>query len=283
MTAGLQPDPCPELPVERGPRGKGVGSWVHERKHRYLAEYLHATRRAWAAWPQRVYVDPFCSFGRMLGEGESFTRDGGAVVAWRESVAGGAPFTRVLVGDLEPDRSAACTARLAKLGAPVERFTGPASEAIVSMVARVPKGALCMTFIDPYNLEHLTMDLFKALAPLRTDIAAHFSVYDLNRNKDLEFDPKRARFDGTAPGWRTDPAVLAANKVSLPGVFFRYWHGMVKGLGGWEGSREMPLIKTDNNSPRYRLVFFAKDELPLRIWNDVARNGPEGQASLSLV
>lgn len=40
------PDPYPELPVERGPHGRGVGRWVVDEKHRYLARYLDATREA---------------------------------------------------------------------------------------------------------------------------------------------------------------------------------------------------------------------------------------------
>ena len=30
----VHPDPCPELPIERGPNEDGVGSWVPEQKHR---------------------------------------------------------------------------------------------------------------------------------------------------------------------------------------------------------------------------------------------------------
>jgi hypothetical protein len=39
--------------------------------------------------------------------GESVTRDGGAVVAWRALAEKQTPFTQVLVGDLEPERARA--------------------------------------------------------------------------------------------------------------------------------------------------------------------------------
>jgi hypothetical protein len=46
----------------------------------------------------------------------------------------------------------------------------------------------------------------------------------------------------------------------------------VLGLG-FKHSKEMPLVHNNDNHPIYRLVFFARHELPLRVWGDVAR-GP---------
>ena len=39
-------DPYPDLPIELGRQGEGVGRWVPEMKHTYLAKYVEATRRA---------------------------------------------------------------------------------------------------------------------------------------------------------------------------------------------------------------------------------------------
>jgi hypothetical protein len=98
-TPVVYPDPCPDLPIERGPEDKGVGNWVPWEKHRLLSEYLNASRFAWKKWKSRVFLDPFSGPGRIQVAGESFTRDGGAVVAWR-SLAKEAPFTNMFVGDL---------------------------------------------------------------------------------------------------------------------------------------------------------------------------------------
>jgi hypothetical protein len=104
----ISPDPCPDLAVERGPDGKGVGSWVPTQKHRLLPEYLNASCHAWRKWPSRVFIDPFSGPGRIQVAGESVTRDGGAVVAYRALAEKQAPFTRMLVGDLAKDRALAC-------------------------------------------------------------------------------------------------------------------------------------------------------------------------------
>jgi three-Cys-motif partner protein len=269
----LRPDTHPDPPVERGPEEKGVGVWVPKEKHMYLATYLHATRHAWNRFPHRVLIDPFCGPGRIQVKGEDTTRDGGAMVAWRQSVHSGMPFTQVLVGDLDPDRAAACAARLAAAGAPVESFAGPAVETVKAMAARVQRrGALCMAYIDPYNLQYLSFEIIESLAKLKVDFAVHFSTMDLARNVDAEFT--RARFDEAAPGWRDHINVRAMGKAAARDAFFKYWCSKVRDLG-FQFSEAMPLITNDQQHGIYRLVFFARStsDLPTRIWNDIAR-GP---------
>ena len=266
------PDPCPTLPIEKGPEGKGVGRWVWEDKHRLLAEYLWATRNAWPDWPRRIFIDPFCSTGRIQAVGEGFTRPGGAVRAWL-SLEKNAPFTGMFVGDKEPERAAACVTRLQAIGARAKAFPGLADDTVPQMVRLVPRGALCMAYVDPYNLELLSFSILEQLARLpKVDLAVNFSTMDLQRNAEFEFDPSRARFDGTAPGWREDSEVCAASKRNVPLAFFNYWFNLVTGLG-FEHSQEMPLVRNNEGRPIYRMVFFARHPLPKRIWGDVAR-GP---------
>lgn len=264
-------DPCPDLVVERAPDGTGVGSWVPEFKHRLIAEYLTATRHAWKRWQHRVFIDPFAGPGRIQVKGESFTRDGGGLVAWR-TLAEHAPFTSMLVGDIAPERAEACRRRLRAVGAPVQAFVGPALETVPQMVAAVPKGALCFVYLDPYNLELLDFELIRALSVLKVDLAINFSTMDLLRNVEAEFDPERARFDGTAPGWRSDAEIQTLNRSNVPVAFFHYWRRLVEGLN-FTHSREMPLVPNDRGHAIYRMVFFARNDMPLRVWSDIAR-GP---------
>lgn len=152
------PDPLPQLPIEQGPEGKGVGAWVPREKHQLLRKYLDASRYAWRDWRSRVFIDPFSGPGRIRVEGEGITRDGGAVVAWR-SLCKEAPFTNMFVGDLVKERATACARRLQALGAPARAFPGSAQETVKAMVAAVPPLSLCMAFIDPYNLEFLSSEV----------------------------------------------------------------------------------------------------------------------------
>lgn len=269
----VEADPCPELLVDEGPDGGGVGSWVPAQKYTLLAKMLGGTRYARKAHPRRIFIDPFCGPGRVRVRSESFTRDGGAVVAWRHSQQFGCGFTKVLVGDLDGNRAGACEKRLLALGAPVQAFTGPAVETIKKMVATVPKdsGTLTLAYIDPYNLKFLSFEIMKALAALdRVDLLVHFSTMDLTRNVDLELDRDRARFDPTAPGWREQAG--ARSKGNLSSGFFDYWHGLVSALG-FKASEQQPLVTNDQNRGIYRLVFFSRHPLANKVWGDVAK-GP---------
>ncbi|MFY9460213.1 MAG: three-Cys-motif partner protein TcmP [Aquabacterium commune] len=262
----------PGLPIEKGPHGRGVGRWVPEEKHRYLKRYLDATREAQKKFKQRVLIDPFCGPGRIQVEGENFTREGGSVMAYQQSVHSGAPFTRVLVGDIDQERVRANELRLASVGAPVAAFTGPANETVDAMIKAVPFGALTLAYIDPYNLEHLSFSIIERLAKLEhVDFAVHFSLMDLTRNIDMELDPKRDRFDHALPGWRARVPTDALSKASLPGWFFTAWCNAVEALG-FKVSGQMPLITDGKGRSIYRLVFFSRHPLPDRIWNDIARS-----------
>jgi len=276
---GIETDPRPDLIVDKGPEGKGVGQWVPKQKHVLLAKYLLATRYAWKKWPHRVLIDPFCGPGRIQVKEELFTRDGGVLLAWRQSQAGGAPFTQVCIGDIDAQRLDAAEARLGALGASVSKFSGPAIEAVPKMRQAIPPNALAFAYFDPYNLELLSFSLIEQIAQLKNvDFAVHFSTMDLSRNVEFEFDPTRARFDDTAPGWRKNVDVLGSTKAAVPAAFFKYWCGLVRGLG-FSFSKEMPLVFNDRGHAIYRLVFFSRHQLPTRVWADVAR-GPNRNLDL---
>jgi three-Cys-motif partner protein len=135
-----------------------------------------------------------------------------------------------------------------------------------------------MAYVDPYNLEHLTFSILQALSTLRVDLAVNFSNMDLRRNVDFESDPRRARCVETAPGWRDHQIMAGTSRSGRPLVFFSYWIDLVSKLG-FEHSKEMPLVTSDGGQSIYRLVFFARHDLPKRIWGDVAR-GPNRDLDL---
>lgn len=262
-------DTHPNLVVERNKSEEGVGRWVLEQKYMYLCKYIDAARAATILWPNRVYIDPFCGPGRIQVRGESFTRPNGAMSAWLQSNRSRSPFTKLLIGDIDPGRVSACCDRLVAQGASVLPFVGPAEETVKQMVAAVPSGSLCLVYVDPYNLELLNYGMIQELAKLkRADFVFHFSTMDLTRNIDQELE--RGRFNKVAPGWQT--RADQASKSNLLSIFFQYWQELIVELG-YECSEAMPLITNDKNSCIYNLVFFAKHDLPRRLWGDVAR-GP---------
>ena len=266
-----EPDSHPELVVDRGKYGDGVGAWVPAEKHRLLATYIDAARAAansgkFTNW---VYLDPFSGPGRIQVRGENFTRPGGAMIAWKQSLLSKAPFSKVLIGDIDEQRLHACDARLKAAGCPTQAFTGPAAETAVQMVRSVPRGSLCLVYIDPYNLALLSRQMIAEFAKLpKVDFVVHFSTMDWLRNVEMELQPERARFDEVSPGWRERLAKVS--RSSLPVAFFDDWHRQIRELG-FEFSKEMKLIFNDDQHEIYKLVFFARHDLPLKLWKDVAR------------
>lgn len=143
------------------------------------------------------------------------------------------------------------------------------------MVVDVPRGALCIAFVDPYNFELLDFDMLRTLACRKVDLIIHFSTMDVLRNTDMELDPSRARFDNAAPGWRDQPWAKTGNKASLPVAVESYWQSLVKGLG-FEHSAARPLITNDRGRGIYKLAFFARHDLPIRLWGDIAKDRNRG-------
>jgi three-Cys-motif partner protein len=112
-----------------GPDGliaqKDLGSWTLE-KHEILRKYVGI-----ASGPRQgflrplkpgltpaggVYIDLYCATGLgQLKDTKEFI-DGSAVVAWKESFAKKAPFSKVIIGDAHEESLRACEARLRAAG-----------------------------------------------------------------------------------------------------------------------------------------------------------------------
>ena len=264
-------DRVPELPIELGRSNDGVGSWVPDMKHTFLAKYVEGTRQARKKFKKRVYVDLFCGPGRIRVKGEESSRHGGAQVAWLHSRLDDAEFTSCLVADLDAARADACAKRLRAFGAPVQAFVGPADDTVDQVLKEIPRDALCLAYLDPYNLQYLTFNIIEKLSRLKyVDFAVHFSTMDLRRNVLMEYSHERARFDSAAPGWREHIDAAAFVRGDADEAFFEYWCGLVSRLG-FSISKRMPLVRDDGNRPLYHLVFFSRHPLPNRIWGDVAQ------------
>lgn len=264
-------DQYPDLTIERGRDGLGVGAWVPNEKHTYLAKYVEATRQARKKYSRRVYIDLFCGPGRIQVKGEDRTRHGGAQIAWQHSRLDQAGFTDCFIGDLDGERASACERRLSGLGASVKSFTGPAEVVVDQVIAALPSRCLSLVYLDPYNLQYLSFSIIEKLARLpRIDFAVHFSTMDLRRNVLMEFNPERARFDAAAPGWRDHIDPDSFIRGDADEAFFDYWCGLVESLG-FTISDRMPLVRDDANRPLYHLIFFSRHPLPNRIWGEVAQ------------
>ncbi|MDP1962020.1 MAG: three-Cys-motif partner protein TcmP [Reyranella sp.] len=87
-----------------------VHVWAKE-KYLYLERYLDISRGARGMYlgPGKAgatFVDLFCGVGRAQVQETGEWIDGSALVAWKTSVKGNTPFSKVYVADKDADRRA---------------------------------------------------------------------------------------------------------------------------------------------------------------------------------
>ncbi len=164
-----------------------VGSWAKE-KHELLCRYINTARsvRAKFIGPNKAgatYIDIFAGAGRSKVRRSGEYIDGSCVAAWKMSVAGNAPFSKVYIADASEERLSYATQRLKALGAPVESFIGPAHLTVEIIASRLNPYGLHFAFIDPFNLGAFEFNVMQKLAKLsRIDMLVHISKMDLQRN-----------------------------------------------------------------------------------------------------
>lgn len=152
----------PQAPLIQGDDGlpaEEVGAWAVE-KHNYLARYLDISRGArqkflGARKAGATFIDLFCGTGRARIRETGQWTDGSAVAAWKIGQKGNAPFSEVLVADIDEERRRACIERLKRAGAPVRELNGSAIEAANDVITAVNQFGLHFAFLDPYNLAQL--------------------------------------------------------------------------------------------------------------------------------
>ncbi|QRQ81098.1 three-Cys-motif partner protein TcmP [Paralysiella testudinis] len=254
-----------------------VGEWAKE-KHDCLNRYIDISRGVRKKFVGEdgagaTYIDPFCGPGLCKIKNTNEYIDGGAVAAWKKSVAGGAPFSQVLIGDLDKERLAAAEQRLRTLGAPVKIYQGSATETIKTIVNSLNAYALHFAFLDPYNLETLDFNIIETLSALkRIDMLVHISKMDLQRNGAKYISKEEhSSLDSFIPGWRQRIDVARGNQVQREQVF-ECWKDLIESTGVYSSS-DVRLITGSKNQHLYWLLLAAKNDLALKFWKTAVDTG----------
>jgi len=261
------------LPVE------DVGEWVAD-KHELLCDYIQIstyTRKKYLPPDGRggsTCIDLFCGPGRAKIRDTGEFVDGGCVAAWRKSVNGGAPFSKVIIGDIDEQRLALAKTRLERLGAPVTALLGPAKETASEAVQACGVGALNFAFLDPYSLGTLDFSIILALSRLyRIDIMVHVSQMDLQRNFDRNSFKDRSALDAFAPGWRDEVDTSSTQRTGRQ-AYFEYWKRLVSSTG-IKTNAEIRLVTGPGHQPLYLLLLATRHELAHKFWGIVAQKDDE--------
>ena len=150
--------------------------------------------------------------------------------------------------------------------------TEATAEATVDdVLRRIPRRGLHLAYLDPFNLGQLPFSVIVRLSRFpKIDIIVHFSVMDLQREIELDFDRDASRFEVFAPGWRAHIDIRTMTKIEARAKFVEYWLELVRKLG-FKCSKEKPLLTNSNNGPLYRMRFLLRHPLAEKLWNDIAR------------
>lgn len=247
-----------------------VGAWAKE-KQDHLCRYIDISRgvRAKYLQPQgpggACYIDLFCGPGRSFVKETGEWIDGSPVAAWKKSRDGGAPFSKVIIADLDKERLDAATARLEGLGAPVLAIHGPASETAFRALQGSAVYGLNFAFLDPFSIGALDFGIFKTLSKLkRIDILAHVSKMDLQRNLGINVSAENSQFDRFAPGWR-NAVDLNQQQATIRRDVMEYWRKSVANTG-IATSEDTRLITGSKGQHLYWLLLAAKHDLAHTFW-----------------
>lgn len=253
-----------------------VGAWATE-KHELLCRYVDITRSVRSKFlgygkGGATYIDLFAGTGRARLRRSGKFIDGSCVAAWKTSVAGKAPFSKVYIADSDPERLHAAETRLKNLGAPVISICGKATDTANHIKALLNPHGLHFAFIDPFNLGAFDFSVMQQLAPLkRIDMLVHVSKMDLQRNLGFNLTAQQNAFDVFAPGWKNHINLSQSHKGIRQAVF-EYWQSKVASLGV-APSAEMRLITGSRKQHLYWLMLAAKHDLAHKFWKTAMDDG----------
>jgi len=248
-----------------------VGEWAEE-KHARVRKYVdisRATRRQFTNGPGGAsYIDPYCGPARARIRGSTRIVDGSAVVAARQSIDNGVPFTEIHIADTNDAFTEIAEKRLVALGMKVMRYTGTAEESTPRILAAINPYGLHFTLLDPYDLRSLPFQVIRQLAGVeRMDLLIHVSWQDLQRNLRRYIQAESSPLDVFVPEWRTAVDIMRPDNVVRVNIL-QYWLALIRqcDMQPAEGIEE---VTGSKNQHLYWLVFVARHKLAIQFWEEI--------------
>jgi three-Cys-motif partner protein len=242
-----------------------VGDWAKD-KHDYLCRYISATWGVRSKFLQptgsrpaggAAFIDLFGGPGRCCVRGAKVDlRDGSPLIALGHKEA---PFTKVIVCDLDTENVEALRARTAHYSGRTVVVEGDCHSKINQVVAAIPPYGFNIAFIDPFSSDQLRVDTITKLAAVkRMDLIINFPTGDKKRNYEREGFSSPGDVVGQIEDLR---------KRLEP---FGYRNEQVRDMA----------VRNSKHNILYHLVFASKDPKGNKIWKDITKNESSGQRNL---
>ncbi len=267
----LDADPADGLVVQC------VGEWERE-KHDPLERYIEASAgpRSKFLRPRPGVVSGGAAFIDLYaGPGRARVRSSGSIVDGSPLIAlkhGKAPFTKVILCDIDPVNADALRRRVAPYGPRAVVIEGDCHANIDRIVAEIPRAGLNIALVDPFSLGQHDFDTIARLARIdRMDMLIHFPTMDAKRNWGQGSELRLTKALGT-DAWR--------GKVRRPREVTRAIDTLRERLKefGYTGNNVRSVEVTNSTGGvLYHLVYVSKHELGDKIWDSIAkRKGLQG-------
>jgi hypothetical protein len=242
-----------------------VGPWAKD-KHDYLRRYIGATRGVRAKFLQpsgmrpaggAAFIDLFGGPGRCCVRGTKPDRiDGSPLIALGHVEA---PFSKVIICDIDPENVAALRARTAQYAPRAVIIEADCHDAIDRLIAEIPPYGFNIAFIDPFSSNQLRINTIRKLAAIkRMDLLINFPTGEKKRNY--------AREGFASP----DEVVAEIPALRKELEQFGYLNEQVRSMA----------VRNTTNVLLYHLVFASKNRKGNKIWDSITKTDSSGQRSL---
>ena len=228
-------------------------------------------------WPIRAYVDLFAGPG-LCKDRETGIEFAGSPLAALECQT---PFTHLFFNDIDKSFVDALTKRQERLHsqANVEYLNLDCNRAAQQIAQQIPKGALTLAFIDPWNYE-LTFDSLAHLGQRQaTDLIVTFHTTAIKRNAHQQIAAVDAFLDDQ--NWRARYWESQGN-VSRPPttVLVDTFQSRLRSRLGYTYFGEPMTIRNSTGAPFFYLLFASKHPRGLEFWEKSSSRQRSGQRSM---
>ena len=253
------------------------GSWSKDKL--YFVSYFSSLFNGGMKnrWPTRAYVDLFAGPGRCKDR-ETGIEFAGSPLAALECQT---PFTHLFFNDIDKGFVDALTKRQERLHpqANVEYLNLDCNRAAQQIAQQIPKGALTLAFIDPWNYE-LTFDSLAHLGRRQaTDLIVTFHTTAIKRNAHQQIAAVDAFLDDQ--NWRARYWESQGN-VSRPPttVLIDTFQSRLRSRLGYTQFGDPMSIRNSAGAPIFYLLFASKHPKGLEFWEKSSTRLRSGQRSM---
>lgn len=256
----------------------GAGSWTeekHELFFRYATEFSTAMKNKWEC---RVFIDLYSGPGLFkIHDKERFIW-GSAIHALRVKD----PFDKYVFCDQNREALRALQTRILKHfpSADASYVSGNCDEKIEDICAEIPKHSrnfrvLSFCFVDPFDLS-FKFSTIKRLSSFFVDFLILLAVdMDANRAMASYLNPANRKLDEMLglDDWRE--RWKKSDMKNFPRFLADQFATQMTTLDylRTDLDRMKKVRAEDNNRPLYRLAFFSRQKLALKLWDDVMKYG----------